>query len=65
MDLGGRHVKRARRKPFAMIRRVIGAHLIEVSYAMDDGSYWRESVHDDRNFPDQSFPDVDFGGGGE
>lgn len=31
--------------------------------AIEDGTYWQDSVADDRDFPVPIDPDVDFGGG--
>jgi len=37
--------------------------LLEAGLAMLDGSYWRESIYDQRNFESPSAPNASVGGG--
>jgi hypothetical protein len=38
--------------------------LLEIGISMADGSYYRESVHDEQNFPDPVYADSDGGDSG-
>jgi hypothetical protein len=48
---------------YVLARHLRWFGLLEIGLAMLDGSYWQETIYDDRNFVDRGDPSVDFGGG--